>query len=339
MKKHLPAIIIGIITALLIIRLSQHRFPGTYIKLAGFTQGTTYHITYKSKDKLNLQDKIDTLLADFDRSLSAYLPGSVIDRVNRNDTSVRPDDHFLRVFHKAQEVYETTDGAFDITVAPIVNAWGFGFTEKADVDSNMIDSLLQYVGMNKIRLEEEKIVKKYPGTMLDVNAIAQGYSVDVVADFLDQKGIRHYLVEIGGEVRTKGRNPEFRLWTVGIDKPVDNNFIPGEMLQAKLQLKNSSLATSGNYRKFYEENGIKYAHSINPKTGYPVLSNLLSVTVQASDCMTADAYATAFMVMGLERTLQFLSEHKELQTFLIYSDMDGQIKTFTTKILKRHIRE
>ena len=154
MKKHLPAIIIGIITALLIIRLSQHRFPGTYIKLAGFTQGTTYHITYKSKDKLNLQDKIDTLLADFDRSLSAYLPGSVIDRVNRNDTSVRPDDHFLRVFHKAQEVYETTDGAFDITVAPIVNAWGFGFTEKADVDSNMIDSLLQYVGMNKIRLEE-----------------------------------------------------------------------------------------------------------------------------------------------------------------------------------------
>ena len=339
MKKNLPAIIIGIITALLIIRLSLHRFPGTYIKLAGFTQGTTYHITYKCKDKLNLQHKIDTLLADFDRSLSTYLRESIISRINQNDATVIPDDHFLRVFHKALEVYEETDGAFDITVAPIVNAWGFGFTEKADVDSNMIDSLLQYVGMNKIRLEEKKIVKKYHGTMLDVNAIAQGYSVDVVADFLDQKGISHYLVEIGGEVRTKGRNPKFKTWTVGIDKPVDNNFIPGEMLQAKIQLKNSSLATSGNYRKFYEQDGVKYAHSIDPKTGYPVLDNLLSVTVQASDCMSADAWATAFMVMGLEKTLRFLSEHQELQAYLIYSDTDGQLKTFTTKILKRHIRE
>jgi len=339
MKKNLPAIIIGIIFALLIIRISQHRFPGKYIKLAGFTQGTTYHITYKSKEKLDLQDEIDTLLADFDRSLSTYLPGSIIARINRNDTTVRPDNHFSEVFHKALEVYEATDGAFDITVAPVVNAWGFGFTEKADVDSNMIDSLLQYVGMNKIALIDGKIVKQLPGTMLDVNAIAQGYSVDVVADFLDHSGIRNYLVEIGGEVRTKGRNPRFRIWTVGIDKPVDNNFIPGEMVQAKLLLKNSSLATSGNYRKFYEQDGIKYAHSIDPKTGYPVLSNLLSVTVQTRDCMTADAYATAFMVMGLEKTIKFLSKHEELQAYLIYSEKDGNMKTFATKRLKRRIRE
>lgn len=339
MKKNLPAIIIGIITALLIIRLSLHRFPGTYIKLAGFTQGTTYHITCKCKDKLNLQDEIDTLLADFDRSLSTYLRGSIISRINQNDTTIIPDDHFLKVYHKALEVYEAADGAFDITVAPIVNAWGFGFTEKADVDSNMIDSLLQYVGMKKIWLENGKIVKEYPGTMLDVNAIAQGYSVDVVSDFLDQKGIRHYLVEIGGEVRTKGRNPEFKTWTVGIDKPVDNNFIPGEMIQAKLHLKNSSLATSGNYRKFYEQDGVKYAHSIDPKTGYPVMDNLLSVTVQASDCMSADAWATAFMVMGLEKTIQFLSVHEELQAFLIYSDTDGDFKTFMTKKLRRNIKD
>ena len=339
MKKNLPAIIIVIITALLVVRLSLHRFPGTYIKLAGFTQGTTYHITYKSKDQLNLQDEIDTLLADFDRSLSTYLPGSIISRINRNDITVRPDSHFLKVFHKALEVFKATDGAFDITVAPIVNAWGFGFTEKADVDSIMVDSLLQYVGMNKIRLEDGKIVKEYSSTMLDVNAIAQGYSVDVVSDFLDQMGIRHYLVEIGGEVRTKGRNPKFKTWTVGIDKPVDDNFIPGEMIHVKLLLKDGSLATSGNYRKFYEEDGIKYAHSIDPKTGYPVLSNLLSVTVQTKDCMSADAWATAFMVMGLEKTIQFLSEHKELQAYLIFSEKDGTLNAFATKKLKRNIRE
>ena len=338
-KKNLPVIIISIITVLLIIRFSLHRFPGTYIKLTGFTQGTTYQITYKSKDKLNLQDEIDTLLADFDRSLSTYLPGSIISRINRNDTTARPDDHFLKVYHKALEVYEETDGAFDITIAPIVNAWGFGFTEKADVDSNMIDSLLQYVGMNKISLVEGKIIKKYTGTMLDVNAIAQGYSVDVASDFLDKKGIRNYLVDIGGEVRTKGRNPEYKTWIIGIDKPVDNNFIPGEMIQAKLLLKDGSIATSGNYRSFYEQDGIKYAHSIDPGTGYPVLDNLLSATVQASDCMTADAYATAFMVMGLDKTIQFLSEHEQLQAYLIFSDKDGNMKTFVTKKLRRKLRE
>ncbi len=339
MKKNLPKIIIIIVTIFLIIRLSQYRFPGNYIRLAGFTQGTTYHITYKSKDRQNLQDKIDTLLADFDRSLSAYLPGSIISGINQNDTTVLPDDHFLNVFQKALEVYQASDGAFDITVAPVVNAWGFGFTEKQDVDSNMIDSLLQFVGMKKIRLKNGKIIKDYPGTMLDVNAIAQGYSVDVVSDFLDKKGIRNYLVEIGGEVRTKGRNPEYKIWTIGIDKPLDNNFIPGEMLQTRLLLKNSSLATSGNYRKFYEQDGVKYAHSIDPKTGYPVLSNLLSVTVQAGDCMTADAWATAFMVMGLEKTIKFLEEHRELQAYLIYSDTDGNLRAYITKKLRRNIRD
>jgi thiamine biosynthesis lipoprotein len=339
MKKNLLKIIIGIIAVIFVIQFSQPRFSGKYIKLAGFTQGTTYHITYKTKDDQNLQSEIDTLLADFDRSLSTYLPGSIISRINRNDTTAIPDKYFLNVFHKALEVYQASDGAFDITVAPVVNAWGFGFTEKADADSNMIDSLLQYVGMNKIRLKKGKIVKDYPGTMLDVNAIAQGYSVDVVADFLDKKGITNYLVEIGGEVRAKGRNPRYKIWTIGIDKPVDNNLIPGEMVQTKLLLKNSSLATSGNYRKFYEKDGIKFVHSIDPKTGYPVLSNLLSASVQSDDCISADAYATAFMVMGLDKSIKFLEKHKELEAFLIYSDAEGNLKTFATKKLKKNIRD
>ncbi|HJX70601.1 MAG TPA: FAD:protein FMN transferase [Bacteroidales bacterium] len=339
MKKNLLKILIGIIAIVLVIRFSQSRFPGNYIRLAGFTQGTTYHITYKSKDKKNLQNEIDTLLADFDRSLSTYLPGSLISRINHNDTTVIADDHFTKVFHKALEVHRESDGAFDITVAPVVNAWGFGFTEKADVDSNMIDSLLQYVGMNKTRLKNGKIVKEHQETMFDVNAIAQGYSVDVVADYFDKKGIKNYLVEIGGEVRTKGRNPEYRIWTIGIDMPVDNNFIPGEMVQTRLLLRNGSLATSGNYRSFYEQDGIKYVHSIDPKTGYPVTSNLLSVTVQAGDCMSADAYATAFMVMGLDKSIAFLAKHKELQAYLIYSDADGNFKTYVTKKMQRNIRE
>jgi thiamine biosynthesis lipoprotein len=339
MKKNLLKILIGIIVILSVIWLSKSRFPGNYIRLAGFTQGTTYHITYKSKDDRNLKNEIDTLLADFDRSLSTYIPNSIISGINQNDTNVIPDKHFLTVFQKALDVYRRSNGAFDITIAPVVNAWGFGFTEKTDPDSNLIDSLLQYVGMNKVALKNGKIVKQYPETMLDVNAIAQGYSVDVIAAYLDELGIRNYLVEIGGEVRTKGKNPRYETWTIGIDAPVDNNFVPGAMLQAKLLLKDGSLATSGNYRSFYEQDGIKYVHSIDPRTGYPVAGNLLSVTVLARDCMSADAWATAFMVMGLDKSVAFLKDQNDLQAYLIYSDTDGNYKTYTTKKMKRYIRE
>lgn len=314
-------------------------FPGHYCKISGYTQGTTYHITYKSRNNIIiLKKEVDSVLADFDHSLSTYLPGSIISRINRNDTNVFTDKYFRVVFRKAQEVYKATDGAFDITVAPVVNAWGFGFTTGSTADSTLIDSLLQYVGMDKVKLEDDRVIKKYPQTMLDVNAIAQGYSVDVVSDYLKSKGIASYLVEIGGEVRTKGRNPKNMRWTIGIDKPIENNFTPGRILQTKIRISNGSIATSGNYRSFYEKNGIKYTHSINPKTGYPVMSNLLSATVKASDCMTADAYATAFMVMGLEKTIAFLKQHHELQAYLIYSDKNGQFRSYVTGKLKCKLR-
>ena len=330
---------IVIIIAVLMLIAGVGCSRGEYLKLAGFTQGTSYHITYESRDSINLQDKIDSLLADFDSTFSIYIPGSVISRINRNDSGIVINDQFIEVFNKAYEVYKATDGAFDITVAPLVNAWGFGFTEKADVDSAMIDSLLQYVGMDKVVIENGRVIKKYREMMLDCNAIAQGYAVDVIAGFMDKKNIHNYLVEVGGEIRTRGVNPEGNMWRIGIDRPDEKNMIPGAFLQAIVELQNRSLATSGNYRKFYEVDGIKYTHSIDPKTGYPVIKRLLSATVLSKDCITADAYATALMIMGLDKGKDLLSEHKELEAYLIYSDDEGNYRTYITPGLKRYLHE
>jgi thiamine biosynthesis lipoprotein len=339
MKRNILRITIIIVIPFVILFVSRGCLRREYIKLAGFTQGTSYHITYESKRGENLQEEIDTLLAGFDKIFSIYLPGSVISRINRNDSDVIIDEHFIKVFNKAYDIYEATEGVFDITVAPLVNAWGFGFTQTANIDSSLIDSLLNYVGMGKVVLEDKRIRKRYKETMLDCNAIAQGYSVDYISDYLERKGIRNYLVEIGGEINARGVNEEGNVWRIGIDKPIENNFIPGTYLQAIIQLYNCSLATSGNYRKFYEKDGVKYAHSIDPKTGYPVLSSLLSATVLAEDCMTADAYATAFMVMGLERAKNFLMKHRELEAYLIYSDDQGNYQVFVTDGLKKNIME
>ncbi|NOR34396.1 MAG: FAD:protein FMN transferase, partial [Bacteroidales bacterium] len=214
-------------------------------------------------------------------------------------------------------------GAFDITVAPVVNAWGFGFTERSRVDSALIDSLLQFVGMSKVSLRENKLVREREGMMLDMNAIAQGYAVDVLAGFFDAENIENYLVEIGGEVRCSGKNRFGLDWRIGIDKPIDGLQLPGVQMQAIVQISGRSLATSGNYRRFYEEDGIKYSHTIDPSTGYPVQHGLLSATVVASDCMRADAYATAFMVMGYEKARRFLEKHTYLDAYLIFNDEMG----------------
>lgn len=330
---------IALIFTLAILLFYFYKPEMVYHTISGQTQGTTYHIKYQDSPRRKMQPKIENLLAKFDMSLSAYKPESVISKINLNDGNVRADRFFKKVFHKAEEVYHVSDGAFDITIGPIVNAWGFGPGKKADVDSVLIDSLMQFVGMDKVQLKGNTISKEFPEIQLDVNAIAQGYSADVVAEFLKRKGINNYMVEIGGEVVAKGFNPDTVLWKIGIDKPIDNNLVPGQNLQAIVQLKDKALATSGNYRKFYEKDGAKYAHSINPKTGYPIMSKLLSVTVMANDCMTADAYATAFMVMGLEKSVLFLSEQDYLDALLIYSDDHGNYKVFTTPGMKDCILE
>jgi FAD:protein FMN transferase len=339
MKQNL---IRGLIMALIIasvLLISHRKGNGQYIKNAGFIQGTTYHVTYKSPGGKDLQKDIDSVLADFDRSLSNYLPTSVIARINRNDPTVEADKKFITVFKKSLDVNRKTGGAFDITVAPLVNAWGFGFAASSRTDSAAIDSLMQYVGLDKVSLSGKKIIKKSPGVTLDVNAIAQGYSVDIVSEYLEKKKIKDYMVEIGGEVRTRGKNDKGNVWRIGIDKPVEGNMIPGQELEAIVQISGHSLSTSGNYRKFYEKDGIKYAHTINPATGYPALSNLLSVTIIADDCLTADAYATACMVMGLEKSIEFLDHHKFLDAYLIYSDEKGQFKVYFTKKFSRYMLE
>lgn len=310
------------------------------IVLNGFAQGTTYHIVYipdfsvrflLQKNQFNFQEEIDSLLDRFNQSLSVYHPESVISRINKNDSLVEVDDLFEKVFQRASEVSSATNGAFDITIGPVVNTWGFGPGEKGKVDSVTIDSLLQFVGMDKVSIVAGRVVKTNPGIVIDVNAIAQGFSVDLVAALLENQGIDNYLVELGGEVKASGTKQKGELWLLGIDKPIDNNLIPGQDLQAKVSLHNRSLATSGNYRKFYEENGIKYSHTIDPETGFPVRHNLLSVTVIANDCMTADAYATAFMVMGLDKSIEMISQMENLEGYFIYAGEGGEFETYATE--------
>jgi thiamine biosynthesis lipoprotein len=306
-----------------------------YFKLSGFAQGTSYHITYGSKDSVNLQPEIDSLLRNFDLSLSSYDSSSVISKINRNE-DLTVDDKFREVYEAAVEVNIKSGGAFDLTVMPLVNAWGFGPGRKTHIDQEVIDSLLKYVGMDKIAIEGDQLVKESPGVSVDVNAIAQGYSVDIVAEYLVAKGIENYMVEIGGEVKTRGRNPKAEVWKIGLDRPEYGNVMPGMQMQAILKLNEKSLATSGNYRKFYEEDGIKYSHSIDPVTGYPVRHEILSATIIAESCMMADAYATACMVMGLEEAKEMLVR-EELDGYLIYGDLEGQYQVWMTDGFEKYI--
>jgi len=309
-----------------------------YINFSGFTQGTTYNITYESYDLINYQADIEIILAEFDSSLSTYNSKSLISKINKNE-SFETDDWFRYVYKKSEEVYYQSKGAFDITVAPLVNVWGFGFKNKANVTNAMIDSILKFVGFQNVCLKDSLIFKKDPRVMLDGNAIAQGYSVDIIAGFLEDKGIQNFLVEIGGEVKTKGVNKKGKPWKIGIDKPIDNNNIPGENLQSIIQLSNKALATSGNYRKFYERDGIKYSHTINPKTGYPVTHSLLSTTVIANDCIIADAYATAFMVMGLDKAYELAEKLPDIEAYFIYSDENGKYCVKATPAIQQWIEE
>lgn len=302
----------------------------TYYKIGGYTQGTTYHITYSSDDSLDLTSDMEYLLQQFDSTLSTYIPYSLISKINSNKDYPGLNELFLECYHTAVEVYKNTNGAFDITVGPLVNAWGFGKEGKKDLTEDEIDSLLLFVGLEKVKIQDNKVIKENPNIVLDVNAIAQGYSVDYLAGFMEDMKISDYMIEIGGEVRTKGRNPKGVNWKIGIDRPQEDNFPQNRRLQAIVQLSGKSLATSGNYRKFYEEDGRKYVHTINPKTGYTVRSNLLSATVMADECIIADAYATAFMVMGLDKSRELIYNLEGVDAYFIYADDNGDFKEWYT---------
>lgn len=296
--------------------------------------GTFYHIAYQW-DK-NLQEGVNATLKQVDMSLSPFNEESIISAIN-NNTSMDTDSMFVEVFTLAQEVSANTNGAFDITVAPLVNLWGFGFKNMDNVSQEKVESLLPYVGYQKVKLVDGKVVKECPETMLDCSAIAKGYGVDAVGKYLESQGVKNYMVEIGGEVRVRGLNPKGELWHVGINKPNDDPTNLNNEIEEVLQLTQRSMATSGNYRNFYEKDGKKYAHTIDPRTGYPVQHSILSSTVLAEDCATADAYATSFMVMGLDRARTLLAKHPELTAFFIYSDENGEMKEWYTESLKEMI--
>jgi len=306
----------------------------------GYTQGTTYSIVYENNKNINPEDlklKVENILHEFDMSLSLYKDSSIISRLNRNEEVV-PDSFFTEVFAKSALISKMTDGAFDITVGPLVKAWGFGPDGHKNFSESKRDSLLKLVGMNKVSLVNGRLIKSDPGICLDVNAIAQGYSVDVICRYFDSVGILNYLIEIGGEVRGRGTKAG-AYWRIGIDKPVDNNLSPGETLQAIIRISDKALATSGNYRKFYVENGIKYSHTIDPKTGYPAKNQLLSATIIANDCAMADGIATACMVMGKDGAIDFINKNPHLSGYLIYSDEGGNFKTWISENLKEYISE
>lgn len=311
-----------------------------FIKINGFAQGTTYSMAYRDSLKRNLKVQVDSILRDFDLSLSIYEKMSIISRINSNDTTVRTDRYFEECYNHSVKITKETDGAFDITVGPLVQAWGFGLKHRDKMTQHKVDSLLPLVGMRMISLQNHRLIKADPRMFIDVNAIAQGYSVDVIARYFESLGIKEYMVEIGGEVFCRGLNAKGNSWVIGIDKPYDNNNTPGESLQAKVGLPSGkALCTSGSYRKFFEENGVKYSHEIDPKTGFPAKNTLLSVSVIASSCADADGYATAFMVMGTEKTKAFLAKRPDLEGYLIFSGPKGEFLTFATPGFQKFIKE
>ncbi|MCK9305186.1 MAG: FAD:protein FMN transferase [Bacteroidales bacterium] len=303
-----------------------------YLTVEGFTQGTTYHISYSPDVDFQADSLVEALLFRIDTSLSVYNPNSLISKVNRNETEL-PDQPFLRVFTRAKEIWQATGGAFDVSGAPLFDAWGFGFKKRDSVTPPMIDSILNFVGMDKISISGGRVVKSDNRVSVNFNAIAQGFTSDFIAEEFDRTGIKNYMIEVGGEIFCRGLNPKGKFWRVGIDRPTEGNITPGEDLQDILEISGKGLATSGNYRKYYESDGLKYSHTIDPRSGYPVRHSLLSATVIAADAMTADALATFFMVVGLEGAKEFLKLNSGIDAYLVYSEKDG-LRVFKTPGVK-----
>lgn len=294
----------------------------------GYAQGSTYGIIYYN-DGTDLQYQIDSILVDYDRVLSTYQPNSYISRWNMGTADgLVQHEWFREVVRRSLEVAAATDGAFDITVKPLMDFWFGRNWDARTVDSSQVDSILAFIGSGHILEVDGNYSKDDERVQLDVNAIAQGHSVDVVAAYLHEKGAASFLVEIGGEVFAKGLKPDGRPWTVGIDRPSDDGN-PDRDLALSVRLTDRGLATSGNYRKYVEVDGEKLGHSLNPVTGHPATTDVLSVTILAPDAATADAFATACMVMGVDRSKQFIGERPELEGVLIYSQF-GEMRTWVS---------
>ena len=313
----------------------QEDKTGSSIEIEGQTMGTFYSIKYLDSQNRNFKKEIDSLLVDFNQSLSTYIPSSEISTFNTTGKFSFELPYFYPVLKRSKEIHDITEGAFNPTIMPLVNAWGFGPDRPQKPDSAKVKELLKLVDFNNINFDKTKLERQNEKSTLDFSAIAKGYGVDVVAEYLKSKEITNLMVEIGGEMYCGGKNAKGENWLVGIEKPVEEE----RKLHTAIALENEAIATSGNYRNYHIIDGIKYAHTISPFTGFPKNQKLLSVSVITKDCMTADAFATAFMVLGLEKTISILNENPELKAYLIFSNDNNEFSTYTTDNLKGNIKD
>lgn len=298
------------------------------IVLQGLAQGSYYAVTYFDEQGRNFQHEIDSIFHAVDMSVNLWVDSSIISKVNRNE-EVTLDSIFINNFNIAQEAAQLSDGYFDPTISPIVAAWGFSYKTGDSITPQLIDSLKQLVDYRKIRIENEKIIKENPSIQLDFNAIAQGYTSDLIAHFLESRGIENYLVDTGGEIMARGEKPDGKPWIVGIEKPAEN-WDSEQVVQTRIALRDKGLVTSGSTRKYVERNGKRYSHCIDPKTGYPVEHQLLSVTVLADNSVWADALASICMVMGMEKSLPLIENLDEVEAYYIYVNERNELETFAT---------
>jgi FAD:protein FMN transferase len=327
------SIFIPFLTAILLFATScRQNQELQLVTFRGVVFGTYYSVAYYSPNGRSYQAAIDSLFSNFNRSVSYYDPNSVISRINRNETS-QADDYFLTVLKRSLQIAEETGGAFDPTVSPLVNAWGFGYANRASMTQARIDSLKKLTGFQRVSISNSQVVKEIPEIQFDFNAIAKGYASDLAGKLLEQKGIKTYMVEIGGDLVARGLKPDGSPWRIGLEQPAEDMYASQEWAFL-VEMHNRAVATSGSYRKYIEEGGQRFSHTIDPETGRPVTHNLLSVSVFADDCMTADAFATAFMVMGLEKSKEFVSRRNDLQAFFIYSTGGDTYGTYTSPGLK-----
>lgn len=291
--------------------------------------GTTYSVQFIATSQHDFSSSFDSIVKVINKSMSTYDISSDISKINKGDTTVVVDSHFTKVFHESLGIYKDTDGYFDPTVGVLVNAWDFGpDTSEKSLDSLKIENMLSYVGFEKLKLDNQTIVKQDARVFIDFNALAKGYAVDVFANFIENKGIVNYLVEIGGEISAKGKNNiKSKPWKIGVEDP---NFDGTQSYTKVVELHDASMATSGGYRKFkVDKTGKRYIHILNPKTGYPIKSSLLAVSVITKKCMRADAYATAFMSMGLTKSLMFLENNKDVKAYFIFENEKGELDTLS----------
>lgn len=293
----------------------------------GTTQGSYYSIIYYDEQNRDFSGDFDSIFREIENTLSLWDENSMISRVNRNDESVVLNQIFIDNFNYAMRAAELSEGYFDPTVGPLVSAWGFHFKDGVEMTPEIVDSLKQFVGYHKIKIEDGKVIKENPDMTLDFNAVAQGYTTDMIGDFLLLNGVENFLVDVGGEILAMGNKPNGDLWKVGIEKPAEDKDAE-RIVQEIVELKDKSIVTSGNYRKYVERNGKRYSHSIDPNTGFPAANNMLSATIICDDTAWADCLASICMLVGMERAKEILATQKDVKAFFIYEE-DNKTKTLT----------